>query len=258
MRLGKKFVVTDKNVTHYISWICEWINEQVRAAGRDGIVLGLSGGVDSAVVARLVQQSGVPLKVLLLPDGEKGQRAQNFLDAQAMAEQFDLDYRVIDIGLICRAMQLPADDSAVQNASDNNRNLARINIAPRIRANMLYQIAQLERLLVIGTDNMAEQVTGYFTKFGDGAYDFCPLGFMTKSEVYNLANALDVPQAIINKPPSADLWDGQTDEAELGFSYKQIDEWILYGGGNDEVSLNINYRYKMTEHKRQMPPLFNA
>jgi NAD+ synthase len=252
---AKRFVVTEENADEYIVKLGDWIRQVV--GDRDGVVLGLSGGVDSAVVARLVQVAEIPFSVWLLPDGAAGRAASNFVDAENLAKQFGFDYRIKDIGPICAATLLADDDPIVAAASDANRELARINVAPRVRANLLYEAAQLQRRLVIGTDNMDEGITGYFTKFGDGAYDFCPLSFVTKGEVYVLAKALGVPDAIINKPPSANLYDGQTDEAELGFSYDEIDNLILKGSSGDpEVDAKIDLRYRLTQHKRALPLAF--
>jgi NAD+ synthase len=253
----KNFVVTDANVGEQIERIGQWIKAIVDE--RDGVVLGLSGGVDSAVTARLAQVAGVPLSVLLMPEGAAGQAASNFIDAADMVQKFSLDSLVIDIEPICAATRLPESYPVVQAASVSNRQLARINIAPRVRANLLYEVAQLQRRLVIGTDNMDEGITGYFTKFGDGAYDFCPLSLITKREVYILARALGVPEAIINKPPSANLYEGQTDEAELGFSYEDIDDLILRGSsGNLDIDTKIDQRYRLTQHKRALPLAYSG
>ena len=250
-RLGKLFVVTEENVDKIIESMGMWIRE---LADGHGLILGLSGGVDSAVVARLVQEAGVDLKVLMLPEGEAGMNHDSYRDAVKLADLFGMNYETIDIAPICEAMKLPAGHPSTRIATVMNRVLARMNIAPRVRTGMLYQVGQLESRRVIGTDNLDEQVTGYFTKFGDGAYDFNPLTYCTKNEVYILARALDVIDEIIKKPPSAGLFGGQTDEGELGIRYTDLDKWILDGtSGDRQIDAKIQARYDSTAHKRCMP-----
>jgi NAD+ synthase len=257
IKLGKSFLITEDNVDEYITKMGD--NIRKRADGH-GVILGLSGGVDSAVVARLVQEAGVDLKCLMLPDGSAGKKASSYGDAINMAERFGIDYQVIDIEQMVKSDKMEARGS-MEKATPENRRLATINVPPRVRAKQLRFIGQLESRRVIGTDNLAEQVTGYFTKGGDGDYDFCPLTNCTKGEVYILARALDVPEEIINKPPSAGLEEGQTDEAELGFTYAQIDNWILtdpHFSMQKDIDAKIKARYDATAHKRCMPYAFDV
>lgn len=249
-RLGKLFIITEKNVDRIIDESMGiWIR---KLADGHGLILGLSGGIDSAVVARLVQVAGLDLKVLLMPEGEKGMRDDSFVDATAFANQFKISNAVIDIKPICD--EILKATPYVTDATETNRHLARINIAPRVRAAMLYRVGQLESRRVIGTDNLCEQVTGYFTKFGDGAYDLNPLMYCTKNEVRILARALGVPEKIIDKKPSAGLFGGQTDEEELGITYADLDMWILDGTcGNPEIDAQIQKKYNASGHKRCMP-----
>jgi NAD+ synthase len=254
LELGKKFIITAANVDWYIDKMGEWIRQM---ADGHGIILGLSGGVDSAVTARLAQEAGVDLKVLLLPEGEASLGSANFNDAVKLVKLYGINYEVIDIKPVCAATKVAGLRALDVEADAENQRLALINIAPRVRANLLYLVGQQEGRRVIGTDNLAEQVTGYFTKWGDGAYDFCPLTYCTKGEVYILAKALGVVDEIIAKAPSADLEDGQTDEGELGYTYAQIDAWILYGAsGDSDVDAKIEARYRATAHKRCLPYAF--
>ncbi len=122
----------------------------------------------------------------------------------------------------------------------------------------LYEYGQLESRRVIGTDNLTEQITGFFTKFGDGAYDFNPLTYCTKEEVYILARALGVPDEIIDKAPAAELGDNRTDEDELGIRYADLNLWIYNGTCGDElIDHKILRRYEATAHKRCLPYAFN-
>ena len=124
-------------------------------------------------------------------------------------------------------------------------NLAQANIRPRVRMTYLYQYAQINDLLVIGTGNLSERTIGYFTKWGDGGCDLNPIANITKREVYVLAKYLNVPEGIINKKPSAELWEGQNDEDEIGISYDMLDEYILNGTSGD-VAID-----KLIENKKQ-------
>jgi NAD+ synthase len=255
-RLGKEFIVNEENVHEIIRGMGNWMRD--RADGH-GLILGLSGGVDSAVVARLAQTAGLDLKVLLLPDGASGMNSDVFRHAVQLADSFNMQREIIDISAMTEAMMLSADHTSVAHSTDEHRHLAALNIAPRVRAGVLYQVGQLEGRRVVGTDNLAEQITGYFTKFGDGAYDLNPLRYCTKGEVYLLARALGVNDEIIETPPSAGLVDGQTDEAELGMTYAQLDSWILKGTcGDTAIDQKIQSRYDATAHKRTMPYAFTT
>ena len=251
-RLGKKFIITDENVHKVIASMGEWI---CKMADGHGVILGLSGGIDSAVVARLVQEAGVDLKVLMLPDWSVASQSNvdTLNDARIFMDKFAIKGEVRDIGDICKPIRRTLESSGM-DVADKNYQLSLINIPPRARAMVLYGIGQVEGRRVIGTDNLAEQITGYFTKFGDGAYDFNPLMYCTKGEVYTLARALGVTDEIINKPPSAGLFDGQTDEDELGITYADLDKWIIDGlCGNPEIDAKIKARFEATAHKRCMP-----
>jgi|GEM_PF-399102 len=255
----KQFVITDQNVHEHIARIGQSIRKYVNDNNRDGVVVGLSGGVDSAVVARLVQMSGVPLLALLMPNGEAGKQLTSFKNALDLVEKFAIPYRIIDIEPACAALMLPDNDPIVLAATEQNRQLARMNIAPRIRKDKLYEVAQLERKLVIGTSNMVERLLGHSTKGGDSIYDFGLLDWMVKREVYVSSRALEILDAINNQPPSADLYEGQTDEAEFGFSYDQVDDFILRGtSGDQKIDELIDQRYLSSQHKREPAPSYRG
>ncbi|MDR2524015.1 MAG: NAD(+) synthase [Candidatus Nomurabacteria bacterium] len=260
-RFGKTFVITEASAMNYADKIGILIQAIVRAAGRDGVVLGLSGGVDSAVVAALCVRAQEPVCGVSLPYGDGMDKSGSAARVQELVERFpEIDFLgVVDIEPGCRASELPADSLLWVEASAHNVELAKMNIRARARMNVLYQIATLKRLLVIGTDNLSENVTGYFTKWGDGANDLQPLSMLTKREVYILARALGVPQSIIDAAPSAELAEGQTDEDELGFTYEQIDKWILDGSSGDPIAdASIAERYRFTAHKREPIPVFTG
>nr|MCU0256832.1 NAD(+) synthase [Vicinamibacterales bacterium] len=138
--------------------------------------------------------------------------------------------------------------------------LAQANLKPRLRMTTLYYVANRLNYLVAGTGNRTEIAIGYYTKYGDGGVDLLPLGALVKSEVRALARELGVPAPIIEKPPSAGLWIGQTDEGEMGFTYAELEDYLLRGP--DAVApatvMKIERLVRASEHKRHLPPVFEA
>ena len=250
----KKFIIKQENVQDYCKKMGDWIKESIENAKADGVVLGMSSGVDCSTVAALCSKNNINVHLILMPYGDNMQKTKNYRDAMELIDKFKFDYHIFDIK--------PAVDSLeISNETNKNEiilNLAKANIRPRIRMTYLYEYAQINNLLVIGTGNLSERTVGYFTKWGDGASDLNPMGMLTKKEVYILAKYLGVPDCIINKKPSADLWEGQTDEEELGISYSKIDEYILNGTcGNKKIDEIIKLKHEKTNHKLKPIPIFN-
>ncbi len=250
----KRFIINDENVNRYVLKIGDWIKKHIEAANANGVVLGMSGGVDCSTVAALCSKNGIKVNLILMPYGNDWKNTKNYHDAMELINKLKLDYHIFDIK--------PAVDNLeikdLENSNQEICNLAKANIRPRIRMTYLYQYAQINNLLVIGTGNLSERTVGYFTKWGDGANDLNPLGMLTKKEVYILAKHLGVPDSIINKKPSADLWEGQTDEEELGIKYSDIDEYILNGTcGNSKIDEAIELKHKRILHKLNQIPIFN-
>ena len=132
------------------------------------------------------------------------------------------------------------------------------NVQARLRMTALYAYAQSHQALVVGTDNAAEWLTGYFTKFGDGGVDVAPLLRLRKEQVYALAELLGVPQAVCDKAPSAGLWQGQTDEAEMGVRYTEIDAFLRGESISDTARRQIDFWHQRSHHKRRMPAVPDA
>jgi len=132
--------------------------------------------------------------------------------------------------------------------------LAQANLKPRLRMLTLYYLANRLGYLVVGSGNRSELEVGYFTKYGDGGVDILPLGNLLKSEVWELARYLGIPEEIISKPPSAGLWPGQTDEGELGISYEELDRYLMSGEASAEVKQRIEALSRSSSHKRCPPP----
>ena len=243
-----------------VDFLCEEIKDYVKDYSKSGgVVLGMSGGVDCSTVAALCARAGVPCHMIYMPAGDY---AQPYNDCLEVANKFNLKMDKCNINYLCE--EVYNNCKLTSNIFDNDDyKMAKANISPRIRMTFLYTIAQMEGSLVIGTSNASELYTGYFTKWGDGAADFEPLANLSKSEVYAIAKYLGVPDVILNKEPSADLWEGQTDEEEMGFSYDAI-EICMFQNRYELVDIDTNIntytlsaiirQHRATEHKRKMPP----
>lgn len=255
---NKKIVITEENVSQYCDEIGAWIKNGIENAKANGVVLGMSSGVDCSVVARLCQNAGINTHLILMPYDEDLNNSKNYSDAMELINKFKFDYHIFDIKSAVDSLQIPNDSQILNNASKTNIELSKANIRPRVRMTYLYQYAQINNLLVIGTSNLSERTVGYSTKWGDGASDLNPIGMLTKREVYILAKYLGIPDCIINKKPSADLWEGQTDEEELGIKYEQIDEFILNGtSGDEQIDKLIRIKNERAMHKVNPIPIFN-
>ena len=244
-------------MTRRASDIADWIRQQVTAASVRGLVVGLSGGLDSAIVARL-SQIAMPANVVaaILPcHSDPGDER----DAQLIVQQFALPVVRIDLApaydllvndLKTIFLQLPRDQAPITGSAEARLPLA--NLKPRLRMSTLYFIANSLNYLVVGTGNRSELTIGYFTKHGDGAADLLPLGRLMKREVRELAAELEIPQSIIDKAPSAGLWAGQTDEDEMGFSYADLERYLTTGpeGVAPALAMRIERLIRSTEHKR--------
>ncbi|MGE5453734.1 MAG: NAD(+) synthase [Methylocystaceae bacterium] len=233
--------------------ISSWIREKVKAAGAQGIVLGLSGGIDSAVVAALAQRAldtevaGIIMPCHSIPEDRE--------HAYLLAGHLGLEHHEIDLTPLFDQM---INQMSVIKQDDNQlEQMARANIKPRLRMTTLYYFAQSRGYLVAGTGNKSELTVGYFTKYGDAGVDILPLADLVKTEVRELAIYLGLPEIIIAKPPSAGLWQGQTDEKEMGFTYEQLDRYIMTGEADASVRAKVDKMHLSSEHKRQQPPAFS-
>jgi NAD+ synthase len=242
--------------------LAQWMRGRVHSAGARGLAIGLSGGVDSAVVARLAQLAvpGAALGVLLPCHGD----SQDEKDALSVAQHFSLPTLRCDLS--------PAYDalvSAVQPVVEQVRGprtgppvdpvrgrTVLANTKPRLRMTALYIVASSLNYLVAGTGNRSELAIGYFTKWGDGGVDLLPLGRLMKSQVRALAQELRVPQGILDRTPSAGLWIGQRDEDEMGFTYAELERYLAEGptGVAPALAVKIERLVRSSEHKREMPP----
>ena len=219
-----------------------------KLAGKDAII-GLSGGIDSSLVLGLLSKS-VPkdnIRAYFMPDDKTP--ALDYDDIKKLSETFQLKVETINISSIVDAYVKLLNASSKENIG---------NIKSRVRMTLLYYQANISNGIVVGTTNYTELITGYFTKYGDGGVDIEPIINLTKTEVRDAARIFGVPESIIEKPPSAGLWENQTDEGELGFTYKEIDRAIenfrnTGDFADDPVSLRVKDLYLKSMHKRNLP-----
>jgi NAD+ synthase len=226
-----------------------WLRAQVEASGGSGLVVGLSGGIDSSVVAVLCARAFPRASLgLIMPCHSLPQDAEHAALAAAHA---GLPVRTVDLSAAYDALL----ERCEQDGAEALRALARANLKPRLRMATLYFHANLLNYRVAGTGNRSELEVGYFTKYGDGGVDLLPLGGLVKTEVRRLAVHLGVPQPIIDKPPSAGLWAGQTDEGELGLTYDELDRYLTGGSVAPALAERVRARQAASRHKRALPPV---
>ena len=229
-----------------ITQIVEWLKKQLNESQTKGFVLGLSGGLDSAVCAALMKRVTDNSLGLILPIESD---VHDLDDASGMATAISLKTQYIDLTSVY--------NSLIKFLPDSNK-VALGNIKARLRMVVLYYYANIHNYLVCGTGNKTELTFGYFTKYGDGACDLLPLGDLYKFQVRELAKVLQVPKTIIDKKPSAGLWKGQTDEEEIGYSYDEIDRTLQEIENNQikgDIAKKLKFRIEQNEHKRKLPKI---
>jgi len=230
----------------------EFIRSVIKTAAADGVVYGNSGGKDSALVGALCKMACDNTVGLIMPCGPKRNYEMDMPDAKILAGHFGIAVRVVDLSDV--KTELVRAVSNEMQVSDS----ALANIPPRLRMTALYAAAASENRLVAGTGNRSEGYMGYFTKWGDGAFDFNPIADLTATEIYEFLRYLKAPDFIFEKAPSAGLFDGQTDESEMGLTYRSLDSFLLTGTTNQHDMEIIERFHKASEHKRNMPLKLNS
>lgn len=248
----------EENIEQETNNVVNWLKESFEKSGAKGAVLGMSGGIDCSVVSRLLQLANIPTLLVMMPYGESMNLAGDNKDAMALIEKFNFDYLTVDItdtvNTLIKTIDINSsiESSTAMTVKGNNialQQMAMDNIKPRVRMTTLYTIAQSMGYLVVGTGNLSEITMGYFTKWGDGASDINPLANFTKTQVRILGKYLELPDRIITKAPSANLWQGQTDEDEMGITYYDLDRYILTKEGSDEVKSKVENTNRKIQHK---------
>lgn len=242
--------------------IVDFIRTKLGEAEIPGAVVGISGGIDSALVAYLTVESLGAENVLGIHMPENATPESEVNDAKEVAERLGIDFKVVNISDILGSYKSTMPDISEATTYVDG------NLKARIRMSVLYYYANMLGRVVVGTGNKTEILLGYFTKYGDGGVDLEPIGDLYKTEVREMSKMLGLPESILNKAPSAGLWEGQTDEADLGVPYESIDkvlEPILAGEGHERVSAKFGVpledigsllrRLRANMHKRATPPI---
>lgn len=247
------------NWTDIKQQLIDFLQDEVKKTGLEKVTVGLSGGLDSAVVAVLCKEVfGDKLNCVLMPSQFSSQSSSD--DAIELCEKFGIKYEIISIA--------PMVTSFIENMDEDKLRIG--NFSARMRMSVLYDVSSRERSLVVGTSNKSELLLGYGTIFGDIACAINPIGEMYKSDEFEFAKFIGVTDAIVNKAPSADLWEGQSDENELGYSYKQMDDVLKLMVDENKtkeelLKLNIEeklidmlaYRIKANAFKGKLPTIAN-
>lgn len=247
------------DLTREIDRITEFINNYIHSGGFSKAIIGLSGGIDSSLSAALSVKALGKENVIGLMLPYKNSSPASYEDALLLAEQLGITHQRIDI--------TPMVDSYFDVSQPQADMLRRGNWMARTRMCVLYDLSAKNKALVVGTSNRTELLVGYFTQFGDGACAFEPIGHLYKTEVWQMSAMLNIPEKIIKKTPTADLWANQTDEGELGLFYPQLDE-ILYllteqhlqpdaiiaQGFTSEQVQRVQNLMQRSQFKRMLPP----
>jgi len=235
--------------------IATWLSEYAVGAEANGFAIGLSGGVDSATAAALAARAVGPQRVLaaLMPCHSQPDDA---LLGQLVADAFSIPTVTVDL--------TAAFDALIAACPPSDRRMPASNVKPRLRMITLYYLAQANNYLVLGSGNRTEIAVGYFTKHGDGGVDLLPLGDLSKTQVWDLAREMGVPSAVVERLPSAGLWPGQTDEGEMGITYRELDRVLaaIETGDTSDITPatldKVRGMVARSAHKRALPPRFEV
>lgn len=224
-----------------IKKIVFFINENIISSNSDGFIFGLSGGIDSALIAAIAANYFPKNHLAVLMNIENTK--EDVLDQQELISFFNLNYQDINLTEVTKII---SKDLKLESSFSGN-------LKSRLRMVTLYSLGQKLNYLVLGTSNLNEIFIGYFTKYGDGASDILPLANLTKYDIWALSKELNVPQKIIEKKPSAGFSHNQTDEEEIGITYKEMEAFFRGQKVSSKIILRMNNFNKTTQHKREFP-----
>ena len=231
-----------ENLEAYLKEIQSFLKDYLKNSGCKSYILGLSGGVDSSLVAALARKA-VGKDKLFCYSIDIDSNPKDIEDAQRVAKQLDVNLKVVHLSDTYHSYLNDLDGEDFQR-------LSKSNLKVRMRMCALFAYAQEHSGLVLGTDNWDERYVGYFTKYGDGAADLLPIVHLTKQEVRESSKILGISEDLYNRVPSAGLFEGQTDEGEMGVSYKDLDNYLLGKEVNSAAKARIEHLHKISEHKR--------
>ncbi len=226
-----------------------FIKKMLASSGAKGVVFGNSGGKDSALVAALCSFATDNVLGVIMPCHSKRNFGEDKEDGLAVAEKYGVETMVVDLTEVREKLLAAVGGELTAKA-------ALANIAPRLRMTTLYAIGAEKGYLVAGTGNKSERYMGYFTKWGDGACDFNPIADLCATEIFDFLRYLGAPDHVVNKAPSAGLFEGQTDESEMGVTYAEIDAYLRGEKVSPEAQKIIERYHKSSLHKMVLPPVF--
>jgi len=232
-----------------------FIRDVLAESGAKGIIFGNSGGKDSALVGILCKMACDDTLGVMMPCSSMINYGQDIDDAELLAKQYKIRNTTVDLTKTRETLIGACHSDSMNSVTLSSGAVS--NIAPRLRMAALYAIGQSENRIVAGTGNKSEIYMGYFTKWGDGGYDFNPIADLTATEVLEFLRYLKVPMSITDKAPSAGLYEGQTDEEDMGITYSALDGFLTGGAVREQDKETIDKAYNSTEHKRRMPRIFS-
>ena len=251
------FEVNNMDVVSSIEKRVKWIRDLLAKTGAKGIIYGNSGGKDCTLVGALCKIATPNVLGVIMPCQSSQNYGSDRDDALRAGEHFGIEQIEIDLSATKQALlDAFGEQLTNNNAGESNLKMASVNINPRLRMTTLYALGQARGYLVAGTGNLDEATLGYFTKWGDGAHDFNPIADLTVGEIYEHLRYLGAPETIITKAPSAGLYQGQTDEQEMGIKYSDVDKYLRGEDIPADVREKIESAKRRAAHKLRMPLKF--
>lgn len=233
-------------LNNYLKEIEKFLKEYLKNSHCDSYILGLSGGVDSSLVAAIARKAVGKDKLYCYAIDIESNKA-DVKDAIKVAKELDVNLEILNLSKTYNVYLKELRGKRFQK-------LTKSNLKVRMRMVALFAFAQEHKGLVLGTDNMDERYVGYFTKYGDGAADLLPIVYLTKQEVREAAKIYGLSKALVDRVPSAGLFQGQTDEGEMGIKYADLDKYLLGKKVPNDVKNRIEHLHKISEHKRAEIP----